>query len=139
MKFYEYMEKNNIIFYEEEEEPIPAGDEEDPEKILQDKIVKKMDEIGALAVKELNKLIETKADILISKIQKIGVDEVLLDFITQAFIPTLKDPDDKLFVTVNLDDFVTYLSEKFSERLIDGVNPKKDAPKKKDEKDKEEK
>ena len=133
MKFYEYMEKNNIIFYEEDE-PIPAGDEEDPEKILQDKIVKKMDEIGALAVKELNKLIETKADILISKIQKIGVDEVLLDFITQAFIPTLKDPDDKLFVTVNLDDFVVYLSEKFSERLIDGVNPKK-----KDKKDKEEK
>ena len=117
-KFDEYINKH-FLFLEDDAEPVP-DQEEDPEKILQDKITQRMDELGAGASKQLENLIKTKADILITKIQKIGIDEVLYDFVTQSYIPSLKDPDDKLFISVNLDDFVTYLSEKFSETLING-------------------
>ena len=93
-----------------------------------------MDEIGHVASKQLDALLKSKIDIFLNKIKAVGIDEVLENFVTQKFVPSLDSQDDKLFVTINLDDFVTYLGEKFSAKLIDGLGDKK---KDKDEKPEE--
>jgi hypothetical protein len=127
--------KYNLFFVEDDGAETPPDSSEDPEAELQDKITKKIDEIGHIASKQLEKMISSKIDIFLNKVRKTGIDEVLENFVVQKFIPSLENQDDKLFITVNLDDFVAYLSEKFSAKLIDNVSS--DKPKDKD-KDKDE-
>jgi Ran GTPase-activating protein (RanGAP) involved in mRNA processing and transport len=130
---YKFKSGKFLKFYESEDgEPVPA-EQEDPEAILQDKITQKMDEIGADAAAEFEKVIDKKSDIILSQIQKIGIEDVLYNFITQRFLPSLEDMDSKLFVTVNLDDFILYLSDKFSERIINSLDKNKDKKDKKDD------
>jgi len=119
MKFKDF---KKIIFVEAEEDAeTPPEAAVDPEAELQEKIVKKMDEIGEIASKELNNLIDSKTEIFLNRVRTLGIDEVLENFIIQKFVPSLDNQDDKLFITVNLDDFVVYLNEKFSARLVDMV------------------
>ena len=121
MKFYE---KLNLIL-EDDDKEIPPKDAEDAEAAMTEKINKKIAVLGDEAGKKLENIVKTKADILISKIQKSSIDEVLENFITQNFVPSLKDPNDKLFVTVNLDDFLEYVTTKFGEILSNGVEIEK--------------
>lgn len=105
---------------------IPPDQTIDPEAELQEKIAERMMEIGEKASKKLDKIIADKTNLFITRVQKVGIDEVLYDFVVNKFIPELTDIDEKLFVTINLDDFIMFLVEKFSEKLIgDGSTAKK--------------
>ena len=133
-----------IILDEEDDKETPPAAGEDPQAELDTKIAEKIATIGEIASKELDDTIKNKSDIFIKKIQNSSIDDVLLNFVTQKFIPNMQEVDDKLFVTVNLDDFIECLSAKFSEKLIgkidDVVKPKtSDKEDKKDKEDKEEK
>ena len=129
------MQFNKLVYYvlnegNDDGKEIPP--EEKPEDAYADEINKKIVELGDIAVDKFDKLLDTKIDVIINKIQKTSIDEVLEEFVAQKFVPSLDNPDDKLFVTVNIDDFLLYLSQKFSERLINGSTKKDD--KKSDEK-----
>lgn len=136
MKYKELEKAFNIIEGEDAETPDEKA--EDPQAELDAKIAEKIATIGEVASKELDDTIKNKSDIFIKKIENSSIEEVLLNFVTQKFIPNMQDVDDKLFVTVNLDDFIEYLSAKFSEKLI-GTTDSKPKPKPSDKEDKDDK
>ena len=102
----------------EGEEAVADDGELDPEQERQNAINKRFEVFGETASEMLKKILKDKTEIFMNKIRGVGIDEVLYDFISNKFLPSLKSPDDKLFLTVNLDEFVGFFIGKFSATLL---------------------
>ena len=106
-------EENTEDDSEEKFEPEDKEEESEQDK-LQAEIDKKFEEMGNVVMKNIKTLLDTKPEVIIQKFQKLGQDEAIREYLEQKFVPELKDQKDKLFITLNLDDFVTYISQKVS-------------------------
>jgi len=116
--FEEKTDKDDKVKNSDAEEIQEVDEVEDEASIRQGKILEKFETLGDEASAMLQKTIIDKNDIFMNKIRSVGINDVLYDFVVNKFIPSLEDSDIKLFLTVNLDEFVGYFIEKFSSTLI---------------------
>jgi len=84
------------------------------EEKLQADIDAKFEEIGNEVMTSIKHLLDTKTSVILDKIKNTGIDDTVKDFLDNYFIKGVKDPKDKIFISLNMDELVPYIAQKIS-------------------------
>ena len=96
------------------EENFEPEQEESEQDKTQEAIDAKFDEMGEKVMVNIKDLLDKNASTIIQKFQKLGVDEAVREYLEQRFIPELDDDKDKMFLSLNIDDFLPIVAQKIS-------------------------
>jgi hypothetical protein len=119
---------------EDNENDVEDGDTEDDEEIddkdneivrknkEKKKITKqyedKIDTISSQIVTDINIKLQDKGKEILNNIKFYGIIETIQKYIEKYFVPYIKDTEDKLFITINIDEIAIKVDEKLSKKLL---------------------
>ena len=69
-------------------------------------------------ISDLKFQIDKNPKMILGDFRTYGAEETAKRFIENTFIPTLKDSDEKVFLTLNIDEFATMVSDKLSDKFL---------------------
>lgn len=102
-----------------------TNDDQDKKKEEQDKKQQKDEERLERLKKYVNEVIsdikfqvDKNPKIILNDFRVYGPDETIKRFIENIFIPHIKDSDEKIFLTLNIEEFTNLVSEKLSDKFL---------------------
>jgi len=96
----------------------PEEDESSDEEKIQAEIEEKFDNIGTKVIDKFKSVFAKKTTDILNMIEKQGIDEVMNDFIRNSYLKSVTDEDEKLFLAINMLEFIMYVSQRISVEFL---------------------
>lgn len=103
----------------EEKEADKEKEEENKEKQqVDDERNKKFEKYASKVVTSIKIQVSKNPRQLLDDFKVYGLDETIEKFLTGSFIPQLEDADEKVFLTLNMADFIPIVAAKLSDKFL---------------------